>query len=130
MVSRRDFLAGLCAAALVAAIPGLGAAAGNGGNGNAGGNSGNGNGGGNGGNGNGNAGGNGKTKGKSAAPGGTTRPKKVDPSLPRLRVRHQNGFEEMLSGGRYHMTDNRGRTIVNRPATAADLARMRQLTAN
>ena len=128
MVSRRDFLAGLCAAALVTAIPGLGAAAGNGGNGNAGGNSGNGNGGGNGGNGN--AGGKGKAAGKSAAPRETARPKKVDPSLPSLRVRHQNGFEEMLSGGRYHMTDNRGRTIVNRPATAADLARMRQLTAN
>lgn len=55
----------------------------------------------------------------------TTEPPSNQPSL---QLRHQNGFEEILSGGRYHMKDNRGRTIVNRPATQADLVRLQQLT--
>lgn len=125
--------------------------------GNSGGNSGNGNGGGNGNSGNGNSGsgnsgtgnsGNGKgnsgTKGTGvgddsatatstenssvSAPSLATTPATMSPARASLRVRHRNGFEEIMSGGRYHLKDNKGRTIVNRRATKADLARLRRLT--
>ena len=45
------------------------------------------------------------------------------------RVRHRNGFEEVLKDGRYQMRDNRGRTIVNRAAGPADYMRLRSLGA-
>jgi hypothetical protein len=44
-----------------------------------------------------------------------------------MRIRHKNGFEEIVGGGRYEMKDNRGRTIVNRPATSKDVARLNRL---
>ncbi len=49
------------------------------------------------------------------------------PASANMRIRHKNGFEETLDGGRYEMKDNRGRTIVNRPATRKDVARLNQL---
>lgn len=42
-------------------------------------------------------------------------------------VRHRNGFVEAIAGGRYRMRDNRGRMIVDRPATADDYVRLRRL---
>ncbi|SFA81673.1 hypothetical protein SAMN03159496_00539 [Rhizobium sp. NFR07] len=45
-----------------------------------------------------------------------------------LSVRHSNGIaEEIDSQGRYVMRDNRGRTIVNRPAAKSDVDRLRSL---
>jgi hypothetical protein len=58
----------------------------------------------------------------------------LDPTVPaqRLtkpyRVRHSNGFQETLQGGRYSLRDNRGRTIVDRVAQPRDYARLRRLT--
>ena len=106
-----------------------------GGNGGGGGNSG-GNGGGNsGGNGNGNsggkgnsnAGGNGKgnSKGNAAvdhvnAVTGDT----VEVDGKNIRVTHANGMKEEIENGRFRMEDALGRTIVERAATAADMARL------
>ena len=65
-----------------------------------------------GGNGKGNAG-----KGKAA---------KGKPSKPNVAVvlRHRNGIQESVRGGRYEMRDAKGRKIVNRPATGADYRRL------
>jgi hypothetical protein len=129
MLSRRNILCGLPAALVAVATPSLVSAAGRGNEGN----NGNSNGGGNGnegGNGNGSGNGNDKSNGnaKTTAPDQVTPSATVDPATGPLRVRHNNGFEEILSGGRYHMKDNRDRTIVDRPATDADLVRLKQLT--
>jgi hypothetical protein len=130
MLSRRNVLYGLAAAAVAVAKPGMVSAAGRGNEGNnSNGNGGyrngsNGNGEENGGNGNDKSNGNSKTAAPTQVAPSTT----VDPATLSLRVRHNNGFEEILSGGRYHMKDNRGRTIVNRPATGEDLVRLQQLT--
>ena len=105
---------------------------GNGGNGNGGnGNSGNGNSGnGNSGNGNGNSSagsgnGNGDSSGGNsanvnAATGGSV---KIDGD--NISVEHPDGFLEEIDHGRYKMKDALGRMIVNRPATAADIRRLR-----
>lgn len=124
---------------------------GNGGsNGNGGGN-GNGNGGGNGNgnggvNGNGNNGGSNNGKGPSNGKGvgpdspGKGQTKTQDESVaphaaPAVvdrdavyRVKHNNGFRETLSKGRYVLQDNRGRTVVNRAARPNDYARLRKLS--
>ena len=86
------------------------------------------------GNGNGN-GGNGKG-GKSSSASSRS-PESLDPGTGGGRtasgnaisigVRHGSGIEEELANGRYVMRDNRGRTIINRAATAADRARIRSL---
>jgi hypothetical protein len=39
-------------------------------------------------------------------------------------VRHGNGIIETLRHGRYLMKDSRGRTIIDRQATAADYLRL------
>lgn len=72
--------------------------------------------GGGGGNGNGNSGqGNsGKSEAKAAKP------------APPLVLRHRNGIQESLRGGRYEMRDPKGRRIVNRPATGADYRRLKK----
>lgn len=130
MLSRRAFFSALGASAFIAANPGQPLAAGKGGgNGNGSGN-GNGNSGGkgnSGGNGNGNSQGKGNSPepaSPAAAPDtlGTATPARAN-----MRFRHKNGFEETLGGGRYEMKDNRGRTIVNRPATSKDVARLNRL---
>lgn len=138
MLSRRNVLCGLSAVAVTVAKPSMVSAAGRGNegnNGNGNGSNGNGSNGNGGGNGNGEENGNGgngndKPNGNSntAAPTQFAPSTTVDPATLSLRVRHNNGFEEILSGGRYHMKDNRGRTIVNRPATGEDLVRLQQLT--
>lgn len=105
---------------------------GGGGGGNGGG-SGGGNGGGNsGGNGGGNSGkgGESRSNGKENQPSGTTTKKNAiddDPSLPAIGVRHKHGITETVLGGRYIMRDGRGRTIVNRAATASDRRRIEAL---
>lgn len=73
-----------------------------------------GNGKGGGGNGNGNSGkGNtGKSKAKAA-------------KSPQAILRHRNGIQESVRGGRYEMRDAKGRRIVNRPANAADYQRLK-----
>jgi hypothetical protein len=124
---------------------------GNNGNGNGGGN-GNGNGGGNGNSGgNGNGGGNGNSNGGgssnsssngsgngnggsstgstgssssssgSSVGSGTKATAASDGSID---VRHSNGITEVLQRGRYIMKDSKGRTIINRQATANDARRL------
>jgi hypothetical protein len=129
MQSRRRFLATLFAASAfmveAAVAQGNGNGDGNGnGNGGANGNGG-GNGNGVGGNGKGNrnaGGGTGPAAGPAQAPAAT------QPSAPpSLRLRHSNGFEEEIEGGRYKMRDNRGRQIVNRAVRNSDYVRLRRL---
>jgi hypothetical protein len=106
---------------------GGGNSGGNGG-GNSGGNSG-GNGNGNsGGKGNSNAGGNGKGNSKgnatvdhvNAVTGDT-----VEVDGKNIKVTHANGMKEEIENGRFRMEDALGRTIVERAATAADMARLK-----
>ncbi|MBZ9893403.1 hypothetical protein LB545_03535 [Mesorhizobium sp. BR1-1-6] len=112
---------------------------GNGGNGNNGGSN-NGNAGGNNGNAggnNGNAGGNGNNgggnngKGKGANSSGkhvnATTGDRVEIGDNKIVVQHPNGFGEEIEKGRFKMTDALGRTIVERPATAADISRLKGL---
>jgi hypothetical protein len=41
-----------------------------------------------------------------------------------IDVRHSNGITEVLQRGRYIMKDSKGRTIINRQATASDARRL------
>ncbi|WP_181167593.1 MULTISPECIES: hypothetical protein [unclassified Mesorhizobium] len=105
---------------------------GNGGNGNNGGGN-NGNAGGNNGNagGNGNNGGGNNGKGKGANSSGkhvnATTGDRVEIDDNKIVVQHPNGFGEEIEKGRFKMTDALGRTIVERPATAADISRLKGL---
>ncbi|MBZ9806900.1 MULTISPECIES: hypothetical protein [unclassified Mesorhizobium] len=103
---------------------GGGGNSGGGNNGNAGGN--NGNAGGNGNNGGGNSG-----KGKGASSSGkhvnATTGDRVEIDDNKIVVQHPNGFGEEIEKGRFKMTDALGRTIVERPATAADISRLKGL---
>lgn len=141
MQTRRLFLVILLAAAAFAATPagaqgkGKGGTSGQG-NGNrggegTGGNSGNGNGE------NGKAGedgnengGNGNSAGTEIEDGAESAPAADEGtnSPPALRLRHNNGFEEEIGGGRYEMRDNRGRRIVNRAVRPSDYLRLRRLS--
>lgn len=73
-----------------------------------------GNGNGGGGNGNGNSGKGNAGKGKAKAA-----------KSPQAVLRHRNGIQESVRGGRYEMRDAKGRRIINRPATGADYRRLR-----
>ena len=44
-----------------------------------------------------------------------------------IAVLHRNGMRESVKGGRYLMTDNKGRTIIERTATNADVLRLHKL---
>ncbi|KUM27823.1 hypothetical protein AU467_15690 [Mesorhizobium loti] len=119
------------------------------GNGNGGGGNG---GGGNGGNGNGNGGNSGGNSGNSNAGGGNanagpgnnsgkgntspgnkashvnaTTGDTVEVDGNKITVVHRNGMKEEIENGRFEMTDAQGRTIVEREATQADLARLLSL---
>jgi hypothetical protein len=129
MISRRDIVLWPAAFLLATTIstsaePGNGKGNGKGGGeGNAGGN----------GNGNGSGGQQGNSAGKSkgkigAFPEQDAPEVTADPATSGIRLRHRNGFEEIWGEGRYHLKDNKGRTIVNRRATAKDRLRLRTLT--
>ena len=45
-----------------------------------------------------------------------------------IEVLHRNGMRESVKSGRYRMTDDKGRTIIERAATKADLRRLRNLS--
>lgn len=120
----------------VAAAQGNGGGNGNGNGGGNGGGNGNGGGGGNGGGsggGNGNGGGtgngNGNGNGRGNAPDTDARENSSQngaggqQSGQTLEVRHSNGITETLRRGRYSMRDNKGRVIVDRPATGKDRSR-------
>ncbi|WP_318013621.1 MULTISPECIES: hypothetical protein [unclassified Mesorhizobium] len=104
---------------------------GGGNNGNAGGNNGNagGNNGNAGGNGNNGAGNNGKGKGANSSGKhvNATTGDRVEIDDNKIVVQHPNGFGEEIEKGRFKMTDALGRTIVERPATAADISRLKGL---
>jgi hypothetical protein len=44
-----------------------------------------------------------------------------------IEVVHRNGMRERIRSGRYLMKDGKGRTIIERAATKADLSRLRDL---
>lgn len=44
-----------------------------------------------------------------------------------IEVVHRNGMRERIRAGRYLMKDGKGRTIIERAATAADLRRLSEL---
>lgn len=93
----------------------------NNGNGGGGGNGNGGNGGGNGGgSGGGNAGGNsgGNSKSNSSSRGN------AKATGQDVGIRHEGGITEEIANGRYIMKDARGRTIINRRATANDRKRI------
>jgi hypothetical protein len=102
-----------------------------GGNGNSGGSNAGGNGNGN--SGNSNAGGNGKgnSKGKAASDDATVdhvnavTGDTVEVDGKNIKVTHANGMKEEIENGRFRMEDALGRTIVERAATAADMARLK-----
>jgi len=103
----------------------------------------NGHGGGNGGgNGHGGVNGNGRDNGHGKGKGGAnrsesaaSRTRTVNPATGDrftsgrggIEVVHRNGMREEIKGGRYLMKDNKGRTIIERAATKADLRRIRDL---
>ncbi|TIW73043.1 MAG: hypothetical protein E5V58_12485, partial [Mesorhizobium sp.] len=95
------------------------------GNGNSGGGSSNGN------SGNSNAGGNGKGNSKGTGENATVdhvnavTGDKVEVDGKSIRVTHPNGMTEEIENGRFRMEDALGRTIVDRRATAADVARLK-----
>ena len=83
-----------------------------------------GNGGGNGGNGNSGDNGNGGAgSGGGNANSGGARSRGASP--PDAGIEHDNGMRETIQKGRYEMRDAKGRTIVNRPATAMDYLRLK-----
>jgi hypothetical protein len=45
-----------------------------------------------------------------------------------MEVQHTNGMSERITDGRYIMKDAKGRTIINRRATAPDATRLQSLT--
>ncbi|WP_292339547.1 hypothetical protein [Mesorhizobium sp.] len=106
---------------------------GNGGGGNGGGNSGGNSGNSNAGGGNANAGpgnnsGKGNTNpGSKASHVNATTGDTVEVDGTKITVVHRNGMKEEIENGRFEMTDAQGRTIVERKATQADLARLLSL---
>jgi hypothetical protein len=52
---------------------------------------------------------------------------KIEVSGSSIEVRYPNGVKEELENGRYEMKDSSGRTIVERVATAEDIARLTDL---
>ena len=44
-----------------------------------------------------------------------------------IEVHYPNGWKEELAGGRYELKDPNNNTVVERPATAADVRRLRAL---
>jgi len=52
---------------------------------------------------------------------------KIEVSGSSIEVRYANGVKEELENGRYEMKDANGRTIVERVATAEDIARLTDL---
>lgn len=97
---------------------------GGGGNGTGNGNGGN-SGGGNGNNGNGNSASNGKSSSAKNDTTDTPDTQSTAQPNPSLELRHANGITETLRRGRYSMHDNKGRVIVDRPATTKDRSRFR-----
>ncbi|MFP3547232.1 hypothetical protein SB748_27855 [Rhizobium sp. SIMBA_035] len=96
-----------------------------GGNGNAGGGTGNGNGNGNNGNGKGNGGPTSAAEPSDTGPAsmgaGVQATRSADGTI---RIRHGNGITETIVSNRYVMKDAKGRTISNRLADPADVARL------
>ncbi|WP_189524582.1 MULTISPECIES: hypothetical protein [unclassified Mesorhizobium] len=120
-------------------VPGIEAATalakgGGGGGGGGGGSNGNGNGGGNNGNGNGNGADNGGGNsgsgkgqaGKSSHVNATTGDE-VDVDGNKITVHHPDGLTEKIENGRFRMKDALDRTIIDRPATPADVSRLKAL---
>ncbi|TGV52818.1 hypothetical protein EN784_43655 [bacterium M00.F.Ca.ET.141.01.1.1] len=109
-----------------------GGGGGNSGGGNGGGN--NGNGGGNNGNGNGNGADNGGgnsgsgkgQSGKSSHVNAITGDE-IDVDGNKITVQHPDGITEKIENGRFRMKDALDRTIIDRPATPADVSRLKAL---
>ncbi|MEI9429118.1 hypothetical protein [Mesorhizobium sp. Cs1299R1N3] len=124
-------------------VPGIDAATAHADRGGGGGNGGGGNGG-NGGNGGGNSGGNGNSGNSNGNSGGgnngngkgqrdksshvnATTGDEVDVDGNKITVQHPDGMTENIENGRFRMKDALGRTIIDRPATPADVSRLKAL---
>lgn len=59
---------------------------------------------------------------------GGDRPRRIERDGDDIAVTYANGWREAVEAGRYLMKDPFSRTVVNRPATADDLARLGALT--
>lgn len=73
-------------------------------------------------------GGGGKGGGNGKGNAGKGKAAKGKPAKPNVAVilRHRNGIQESVRGGRYEMRDAKGRRIINRPANAADYQRLKR----
>ncbi|MFO1143392.1 MAG: hypothetical protein U1E59_13560 [Amaricoccus sp.] len=56
-----------------------------------------------------------------------TQPTKVEASAGAIEVTYGTGWREELEGGRYQLKDPNNNTVIERPATAADVSRLRAL---
>ncbi|MBL8563505.1 MAG: hypothetical protein JNN06_14615 [Gemmobacter sp.] len=61
------------------------------------------------------------------SPPGPVTVAKVERSATELEVRYSDGTREEIDAGRYERKDASGRTVEERPATAADIARLSAL---
>ena len=52
---------------------------------------------------------------------------KIKVDGPNIEVVHPDGMKEEIANDRYEMNDAKGRTIINRRATASDRARLRAM---
>ncbi|WP_407065164.1 hypothetical protein [Ensifer sp. LC499] len=107
---------------------GGGSNGGGGGNGGGGSSGGGGNGGGN--SGGGNSGGKGNSSSSGNRSGGNSKASRASIGLDDdgdVGVRHKGGISEVIRKGRYIMKDARGRTIIDRRATSADIQRLQSL---
>lgn len=72
-----------------------------------------------------------KKGGAVSSRGAGTSLRRIGPASPTgsgtVEVVHANGMRETIRAGRYLMKDGKGRTIVERAATNADLSRLRNL---
>jgi hypothetical protein len=70
----------------------------------------------------------GSTGGGSASSDGSVRVVKIERTTSGVEVRYSDGTKEEIENGRYERKNAAGRTIEERPATGADISRLRALS--
>ena len=70
---------------------------------------------------------NARNSGIAAVPAGAGAPR-VEIAGGAIEVSYPNGWREELADGRYELKDPNNNTVVERPATGADMSRLRALT--
>ena len=69
---------------------------------------------------------NARNSGIAAVPAGAGAPR-VEIAGGAIEVSYPNGWREELAGGRYELKDPNNNTVVERPATGADVSRLGRL---